>query len=109
MDKRPVLRFVIALGLLLAVFNALFYPWFSTGDLFLSYLSFNAECSAAVIRAFGGSVTVDGTELMTAQFAIDVKRGCDAMQASAVFVLAVLASPAPVSLLAKLQPVIAGR
>ena len=107
-DKGPVLRFVLVFGLLLAGFNAFFYLWFSKASLFDTYLSFNARSSAAVLSMFGDDATVNGTLLIGPRYSLDIKRGCDAIQASAFFVLGVLASPAPVSLLSRVVPLAVG-
>ena len=107
-DKRPILRFVLVFGLLLAGFNAFFYFWFSRADAFDSYLGFNARCSAFVLSIFGDSATVNGTSIIGSRYSLDIKRGCDAIQASAFFVLGVLASPAPVSLLSRIVPLAIG-
>lgn len=107
-DKRPILRFVLVFGLLLGGFNAVFYLWLSRGDLFESYLNLNAEASAAVLRLFGDRATVTGTSILGSRFSLDIKRGCDAIQASAFFVFGVLASPVPVSLLSRVVPLAVG-
>ncbi len=64
-----------------------FIPWF---------LELNATVSATVIHAFGyEDMTQRGNALMSARGAVSVERGCDALDPCALFVAAVLSTPAP--------------
>ena len=63
---------------------------------FPAYLRWNAVASAAVLRLVGEDLTVDNTSIVsTSGASIQVERGCDAVEPSALFVSAVLASPVP--------------
>ncbi len=107
-ERATVFRFVVVFALLVGGFNALFYFWFSKGDIFESYLQLNARCSAAVIALFGDDATSDGTSIVAARYSLDIRRGCDAIQASAFFVLGVLASPVGVPMLSRVLPILLG-
>ena len=107
-DKGPVLRFVLIFGGLMAAFNLFFYTGFSKTDGFNSYLAWNAKVSAAVLGLLGDEATVSGVTLSSPRFALSLEAGCDALQASAFFVFAVLASPISVSLTARLAPLALG-
>jgi len=107
-DKRPVLRFVLVFGLLLGGFNLFFYLWFSKGEAFEAYLRLNARWSAAVITLLGDQATTNGTAITASRYQLDIRRGCDAIQASAFFVLGVLSSPSRVPLLWRLPPIVLG-
>ncbi len=61
-----------------------------------------------MLRVLGDDAAAKGTSITSSRFALDVKRGCDAIQASAFFVFGVLASPAPVSLLSRVVPLAVG-
>lgn len=68
-----------------------FFPW---------YLTWSAEVSGAVLRTFGSPVETSGKSLISKRenapkAAISVERGCDAVEPSALFVSAVMASPVP--------------
>ena len=107
--RRPVLRFVLLFALFLAGFNAFFYLYFIETDLFTSYLSLNAKASAACITVLGGEVRISGASIVSSgTVPLEIKRGCDALQASAFFVIGVLASPLRVPLRSRLIPVIVG-
>lgn len=96
--KRPVLRFVAIFGLLMAVFYCVFYtpPAQAPGldRVFEWHLTRYAEASGALLNVLGYGVTVTGTRIHAARFAVEVVRGCDGMEAMAMFVAAVLAFPA---------------
>lgn len=106
--KRPVLRFVVTLALLMLVFNVVFHAWISEADFFNRYLSLNARISAAIVNALGEEATVTGLGLTSDRFSLQIKRGCDAIQASAFFVFAMLASPSAVGLLARVPYLLIG-
>lgn len=106
--KRPVLRFVLVFAVLIGAFNVYFYVWFSKSEAFESYLHFNAQVSGAILRVFGESACVAETSITSPRFALNIKRGCDAIQASVFFVFLVLASPLRTPLLKRLPAIIVG-
>ena len=106
--KRPVLRFVLVLVGLMGVFNLLFYYWISEGGFFEGYLALNADAGAAILNLFGEDASAIGTNLSSSRFAVDIKRGCDGLQASVFFAFAVLASPCGVAMLARLPVILLG-
>ena len=62
-----------------------FFPW---------YLEANAKASAGILHVFGyEDMHRDGKSLISQRGAITVERGCDAVEPTALFVSAVLASP----------------
>lgn len=63
-----------------------FFPW---------YLRTNAQAAGGIVHLFGHEqMRVNGKSLIDPRGAISVERGCDAMEATALYVSAVLASPA---------------
>lgn len=75
-----------------------FIPWF---------LEQNASVSAHVLHTFGyEDMNQRGNSLMSARGAVSVERGCDALDPSALFVAAVLSTPAP--MLSRLLAAIGG-
>ena len=106
--RRPVLRFVVLLAGLTVAFNAFFYLVISDSALFDSYLSVNARISAGILRLFGENASADGTTIRSAEFPLEIKKGCDAIQASAFFVFIVLASPVAIPVASRLPAVLLG-
>ena len=88
------LKFLLVFGVLIGLYYVSttfpvikqgFFPW---------YLQLNAEVSAVVLQAVGfDDVFVEGRAIRSPDFAIQIERGCDAIEPSALFVAAVLASP----------------
>lgn len=63
---------------------------------FPAYLKANASLSGGLLNLFGEEVTVRGKAIVAPDGrSIQVERGCDAVEPSALFVSAVLASPVP--------------
>ncbi|MHC5111873.1 MAG: archaeosortase/exosortase family protein [Planctomycetota bacterium] len=106
--ERPVLRFVGGLALLLIVFHTAFYLWLSKGSAFNAYLFANAEASACCLNSFGEDTKTRGTVIASQKYNLDIKRGCDGIQASALFVLAVLVSPLKIRWRARLIAMLVG-
>ena len=104
--KRPMLRFVLVFGALIALFYAFtFTPLFKT-TMLPSYLRLNARASGAILASLGEEVVISNITIISPRFAVDIRRGCDAIEPSALFVAAVLAFPA--SMRAKLPGIVAG-
>lgn len=91
--KRPVLRFAVIYGVLMVAFIAFFYGWFSKSDYFTSYLIANAHFAAGIVRVFGYEPQIKDTLIYMPGCALDIKRGCDAILASGLFILGIAAFP----------------
>jgi len=103
-----VLQFVVLLAGLMVVFNAFFYLYLSKASIFESYLRVNAQASAAALRVFGEQASAEANYIRSPRFSLQIKTGCDAIQASAFLVFIVLASPVAMSWLARLPAVAVG-
>lgn len=91
--RRPAVRFVLCFIVLLAgFFGVTSLPWFWS-DVFPPYLKLNAVVSAWLLRLLGESATVSGWTISTPRFALEIQRGCDAIDPIAIFVVGVLAFP----------------
>ncbi|MCK4660287.1 MAG: archaeosortase/exosortase family protein [Phycisphaerae bacterium] len=96
-DKHPVLCFLLLFGGLLGLFNVVFllppeeFP--SVHNAFTAYLSFYARVSGQLLGIFGYDITVTGQSIHSPEFSVVVVRGCDAIEATAIFVAAIIASP----------------
>ena len=93
--NRAVLRFGLTFGILMALYYVVaLLPW-TDGELFPAYLECNARISNLILHWFGQASVVTGTTIRSPQFAITIRRGCDALEPSWLFCAAVLAFPAP--------------
>ena len=106
--KRPVLRFVIVLVVLLGAFNYVYYVAFVRGDLLRPHLETTARLTGGILRVLGNDVRVSGTSVSSSRFSMGIDNGCDALQAVAFYVFAVVASPMRVSLLARAVSIVLG-
>lgn len=91
-DIRFLVIFSTCMGLYyLATLSALVRDQF-----FPAYLQLNASLSGSILGAMGQEVSVAGNTISTSRAgigAIKIERGCDAIEPSALFLAAVLASP----------------
>jgi hypothetical protein len=80
-----VLRFVLKFGFLLALFYGLLAtPYFDR--MLYSYLEANAWLSNAILNGFGQHTQVSEVTIESPQFAIAIRRGCDAVEPTGSFV-----------------------
>lgn len=101
-------RFVLVLTGLFLLFNIAFYGWIDESEFFGRYLALNAKASVPLIRIFGADAISEHTNVRSKEFALEIKHGCDALQPTAFFVLAMLASPVSVSLARRIGPIVIG-
>ncbi|MGA7991335.1 MAG: exosortase H [Thermoanaerobaculia bacterium] len=61
----------------------------------LPFTGFLVKISAAILRLIGEAVVTDGTVIRSPLFAVDVKNGCNGIEATLLLLAAMLAFPAP--------------
>lgn len=94
-SRRPpgLARSVLFFGLLLAVFWTVMYRWDAEVHAFQGYLRVLSSISGTILRTTDQDVEVEGTVLRSPNFTMGVVRGCDGLEAIAMFSFAVIASP----------------
>lgn len=92
-SRGPVVRFVGLFTLLIIVFYAIFLPLSGEEGPFRVYLNFLASMCGWILRLLGHDTTVTGPLIASPDFSIEIVRGCDGIEATALFSAAVLASP----------------
>lgn len=107
-SNRPLRRFVIILAGTFVGFLLLFHFWIAESAWFEKYLAINARFSASVLRVMGTQAVAEGVSLRAGTTALEIRHGCDALQPTAFFIIAMLASPVSVSLRGRLVPVVLG-
>lgn len=101
------LRFLLIFGVIIGLYYLCTTTAFAKETFFPWYLRLNAQVSTAMLHVAGySSVSNEGRAIRSPGFAIQIERGCDAIEPSALFVAAVLASP--VLLRRKIPAVIIG-
>lgn len=92
---RRDIRFIVLFALWLCVFYVLATRGYFEKRIFPRYCALNASVSGFLLDSVGIDVNVHDRTVRSAThgFAIEVARGCDAIEPSALFCAAVLASP----------------
>jgi exosortase H (IPTLxxWG-CTERM-specific) len=62
---------------------------------FYAYLEANAWLANVILHALGQSTSVNEVTIRAADFAVSIRRGCDALEPSWFFCAAILAYPSP--------------
>lgn len=91
--RRIIFRFVLWLLLILGSFEVGLATDTMKESVIPQYLRFCATVSGGTMRLFGEKVTVHDSTISSPRYSVNVKRGCDAVQPTALFVAAVFASP----------------
>ena len=100
--ERPVarsryvyIRFLVVFGGLMGLFYAVATTESFDARVFQPYLRLSTEISAQLLGLLGqGEMSVDNTTLTSSNFDLTVARGCDGIEATALFVALILAFPA---------------
>ena len=105
--QHSVLKFLLIFGVLIAVFYVFiaFSSFYSKRFVPLHH-HLIAKVSGYVLAILGQEITVTGKSISSSRFSVNIVRGCDAVEAIALYVCAVLAFPLP--FLKKLSGIIAG-
>ncbi len=94
-SRALVLRYFAVFGLCVVLFYAVTaMPWFRA-EFFPAYLELNATLSATLLSWLGEAATAKQFTVTGARFSLEVQRGCDAIEPSALYAAAVAAMPAP--------------
>jgi exosortase H (IPTLxxWG-CTERM-specific) len=92
-NKKPVLIFVGVFALLMILFYIAWINPFLSGHIFDPLVRFYAFTSGKILTLLGYQNVVSGTMIRTAVIELNIKRGCDAIEATALFAAAVIAFP----------------
>ena len=92
-SNRPVLRAVLIFGVLMGLFYTFVHTPLTNPDLSIPHLRVLASVTAEVLRLFGYDTTVAGTTIHSPEYSVEIVRGCDAIEPTAVFVAIVFATP----------------
>lgn len=87
-------KFLIRFAVLLLGFYALVAIQPVNDAVVVPFTAFLVKVSAAILRAVGEQVVREGTVIRSALFAVDVKNGCNGIEATLLLLAAMLAFPA---------------
>lgn len=88
-------KFLIRFAVFLVGFYALVAIQPVNDAVVVPFTAFLVKISAGILRAIGEQVVTRGTVIQSALFAVDVKNGCNGIEAALLLVAAMLAFPAP--------------
>ena len=94
--RHPLLVFLLIFGVLLAAFYVFiaFSPFYSKRFVPWHH-HLIAKVSGYLLAVLGHDITVTGVSISSPRFSVQIIRGCDAVEAVALYVCAVLAFPLP--------------
>jgi len=95
-DKKPVLVIIGLFVFFISLFYILWISSFGSKHLFEPVIAFYAAASAKILAWLGYHTSVNGTVIFSSEFDLNIKRGCDAIEATALFIAAILSFPAPI-------------
>jgi exosortase/archaeosortase family protein len=104
--RHTVLRAVIIFTLLMGLFYAFIHTPLTGGQVFRPYLQGIAIAIAAIVNLFGYGASAVDMSVISSAFSMEIIRGCDAIEPTAIFVSAVMASP--VSAWSKIAGILCG-
>jgi exosortase H (IPTLxxWG-CTERM-specific) len=87
-------KFLVRFALFLAGFYALVAIQPVNDAVVVPFTAFLVRVSAAILRAVGEQVATQGTVIRSSLFAVDVKNGCNGIEATLLLFAAMLAFPA---------------
>ena len=89
-------RFLVRFGAALVVLYVLIVIPPSNTHVVVPFTERIVAVSAALLRVMGEPVVLAGTVIRSGSFAVDVKNGCNGLEAAAIFTAAVIAFPATI-------------
>jgi len=93
LQKRPVLFFVLGFAILEVLFYILWLSDFFEHSVTPRINGVNAKLASVVLNILGQGTHADGFSIMSNRFSISIAMGCDAVEAMALFVIAVITFP----------------
>ncbi|MEO1260624.1 MAG: archaeosortase/exosortase family protein [Bacteroidota bacterium] len=97
-DRHPIFKFLLGFIGCMVLFYLLYYSSFYKNVLELPFLEAQANISNALLRLLGHDTTVENAMIFSSEFAVNIKNGCDGLEAIAILVSGVLIFPASVKL-----------
>lgn len=93
--KHPILKFLLGFLGSMALFYLFYYSSLYRNHLEGPFLNAQATISNALLRLLGYSTKVYGASIASSDFSVDIKNGCDGLEAIAILVSGILIFPVP--------------
>lgn len=91
--KSPVLLYILFLGVFMAVFYLVWSTSFFTENILSKIVGLYAYLGSGVLNILGMGTSANAGNIVSPEFSISVKKGCDALEPMALFSAAVIAFP----------------
>jgi len=92
-ERNPILKFLLGFVACLGVFYLFYYSGLYRNYLEGPFLNAQANISNALLRLMGQKTAVVGSTISSDEFSVNVKNGCDGLEAIAIFVSGILIFP----------------
>lgn len=94
-DKHPVLKFLLGFIGSMAVFYTFYHSSLYRNHLEAPFLKFLASTSNGLLHLLGHNTKASGSLIFSDAFSVDIRNGCDGLEAIAILVSGILIFPAP--------------
>lgn len=94
-EKSPVFKFIAGFAACILVFYALYYSTWFESNLKAPILAVQAAAGGALLNLFGHSVSVANEVISGSGATVKIAGGCDGLEATALFLAAILVFPLP--------------
>jgi exosortase H (IPTLxxWG-CTERM-specific) len=105
-NRSPVVRFLIGFIACIVVFYTFYYYSFFVDNFSEPILGFQAMLSSGLLNLFGMDTTATSGSISGSDFAVNIAKGCDGIEATALFIFAILVFP--IAFKRKIPGVLAG-
>lgn len=95
-DRHPILKFLLGFIGCMLLFYLFYYSPIYKGYLEAPFLNAQAQVSSFLLRLLGFSTTVADETISGSEFSVNIKSGCDGLEAMAIFVSGILIFPATI-------------
>jgi exosortase/archaeosortase family protein len=92
-DRNPVLKFLLGFIGCMSLFYFFYYSGWYKNYLEFPFLNAQVQVSNALLHLFGQNTAVDGTTISSPEFSVNVKNGCDGLEAMAILISGILIFP----------------
>jgi len=92
-QKRPILFFVGGFVILMVLFYAFWQSAFFNNSIHPKIVAVNAKLSGIILNLFGQHTETNREVISSASYSISISKGCDAIEAIALFLATTLAFP----------------
>ncbi len=97
-DRHPILKFLAGFIGCMVLFYLFYYSGFYKNILEGPFLNAQARISNLFLRLLGHDTVVDNTLITSNDFAVNIKNGCDGLEAMAILISGIVIFPAALNL-----------